>query len=129
MLSKLEGKRDSRGVLYPFEFKKLNFEPKRMFFIKDVPEGDIRGEHAHKETDQIIFCLQGSVEISLFDGVEKETHILMEGDYVFEKRMTWTTLKFVKPESILMVTSSKGYDPEDYIRDYSTFINSLKKRG
>jgi dTDP-4-dehydrorhamnose 3,5-epimerase-like enzyme len=125
MLFEIEGKRDNRGVLYPFEFKKHNFKPERFFFVKDVPEGDVRGEHAHKETDQLLFCLNGVIEVTLFDGSNTETFLIQEGEYVFEKRMTWTTLKFLKAGSILMVASSKEYDPADYIRDYETFLSSI----
>ena len=125
MLFEIEGKGDNSGVLYPFEFKKHNFKPERFFFVKDVPEGDVRGKHAHKETDQLLFCLNGAIEVTLFDGSNTETFLIQEGEYVFEKRMTWTTLKFIKADSILMVASSKEYDPLDYIRDFNTFI-SLK---
>jgi dTDP-4-dehydrorhamnose 3,5-epimerase-like enzyme len=121
MFFEIESRTDARGSLFPCELR--DFSTKRMFFIKDVPAGMFRGEHAHKETDQFLFCISGNIEITFFDGKNETTFSLKEGNYVFEKRMTWTTMKFVESKSILLVLSNKEYDPNDYIRIKSDYFN------
>jgi len=125
ILSELKSNRDARGALFPFDFHNLTFVPKRMFYVKDVPINDVRGQHAHKATDQVLFCLSGGIKIDLFDGKETQSFILKEGMYVFEKRMTWTTLTFLEKNTTLLALSSEEYDPNDYIRDYQTYLNSI----
>ena len=59
---------DNRGDLIPIEFHSLPFEPKRIFMVKNIPKLQTRGNHAHYTTKQIIFCVQGSVEVQIDDG-------------------------------------------------------------
>src|SRR6266436_6254301 len=52
------------GVLVPIEFhgKDLPFVPKRAFFIRNVPEGRERGNHAHKRCYQFIIPICGTID-------------------------------------------------------------------
>jgi len=123
MFFEIEPKTDPRGSLFPWQLGK--FIPKRMFFIKNVPAGMVRGEHAHKETDQMLFCISGNIEIAFFDGENETSFFLKEGNCVFEKRMTWTSMKFIEENSILLVLSTKEYSADDYIRSKNDYLNLL----
>jgi dTDP-4-dehydrorhamnose 3,5-epimerase-like enzyme len=127
MFYSIAPKTDHRGSLFPCNLQELNFDAKRLFYIKDVPAGQTRGEHAHKETDQLLFCLSGNIEVSFFDGHEEKKFLLNVGDFVLEEKMTWTTLKFLKENSTLLVLSSKEFSDADYIRNKQEYLNLLGK--
>lgn len=126
MISKLSGKKDSRGSLYPLYFNQVSFSPKRLFLVKDVPVGSIRGKHAHKKTEQLLICLSGNIEITFFDGKEEKVHHLCDGDVLYERSLTWTTIKFLQENSILLVLSSEEYDEKDYIRNYEEYLSIVQ---
>src|SRR5271170_1173496 len=49
----------------------LPFEIKRVFYLYDVPGGESRGAHAHKNCEQFLVAVSGSFEILLDDGRTK----------------------------------------------------------
>src|SRR6202165_4735030 len=60
---------DKRGDLSAGEFERdIPFIPKRYFFILDVPEPEVRGEHAHKLCHQFLLCIRGSCFLLFDDG-------------------------------------------------------------
>ena len=63
---------DERGELTSFDDSILPFKIKRIFYISDVPEGVIRGGHAHKKCEQIIIPITGKFEVSVENNREIE---------------------------------------------------------
>ena len=60
---------DPRGNLTPIEGgADIPFEIKRVYYLYDVPGGESRGAHAHKELQQLIVAANGSFSITLNDG-------------------------------------------------------------
>ncbi len=51
----------------------IPFAVKRVFYIYDIPGGESRGAHAHKECHQFLVAASGSFEIELDDGFNKKT--------------------------------------------------------
>ena len=45
--------------------KEIGFQPKRLYYLFDVPDREDRGQHAHKELYQFMIALHGSFEIEL----------------------------------------------------------------
>ena len=77
MISKVEKIKsfdDRRGSLLPFEFNNLDFESKRIFIVNQVPTGEIRGNHSHYKTKQLLICLNGKCEVICDDGINKEKY-------------------------------------------------------
>ena len=60
---------DSRGALNVLEIsRELPFECKRIFYTYTVPDGQVRGEHAHKKCEQFLISLRGVVSVLVDDG-------------------------------------------------------------
>ena len=53
--------------------KNVPFDVKRVFYLYDIPGGEARGAHAHKECHQFLVAVSGSFEVVLDDGVNKRT--------------------------------------------------------
>ena len=60
---------DFRGKLIALESDiDIPFQIRRVFYIFDVPSGQVRGEHAHYKTKQYIAAISGSCKITLDNG-------------------------------------------------------------
>lgn len=101
----------------------LPFDIKRVYYIYDVPGGESRGAHAHRELHQLIVAASGSFKVTLDDGNLKRTFFLNrpnQGLYV--KPGLWRDLEDFSSGAVCMVLASEVYQAEDYIRDYGEFI-------
>jgi hypothetical protein len=121
--------RDLRGNLSAREIGKgLPFLPKRSFVVFDVPTKEVRGEHAHRTCEQLLVCLRGSVSVLCDDGTNRQEFALdgpERGIYV--PPMVWAVQYKYSPDAVLAVYASHGYDADDYIRDYATFLEERKR--
>ena len=121
---------DERGSLAYFENNsKIPFEIKRAYWIYDVPGGEIRGEHAYRELDEVIIALSGSFDVILNDG-EREYKFTLNRSYLglYIPKLMWRRIENFSTNSLALIVSNNVYNPEDYIRDYKEFekIKNLK---
>lgn len=114
---------DDRGCLIPIEFNDINFIPKRVFVVNNVPVGVIRGNHAHYKTKQLLICINGSVNVFLDNGKEKTKTFLNIGESILIPEMVWDSQEFLEENSEILVVCSTEYDINDYILDYNEFLN------
>ncbi len=114
---------DVRGNLTPIEGGvDIPFEIKRIYYLYDVPSGESRGAHAHKELQQLIIAANGSFTITLDDGYNRKSFTLnrpYQGLYVVPG--IWRDLDDFSSGAVLLCLASEHYIAEDYIRDYSDF--------
>ena len=110
-----------RGKLGVIEFYDLPFIPKRVFYIYDVNDLEVRGNHAHYRTQQFLICLQGECGVGLFDGNDtQEVHLNNPEQGLFIPEMVWDSQLYSK-DAVLVVLASTHYNPDDYITDYDEF--------
>lgn len=119
---------DSRGSLTVGEVpSEVPFDPKRYFAVYGVPSSELRGEHAHKECEQFLLCVNGSLRVLLDDAVNQCEVILDRPEMgVYMPAMIWGTQYQYSRDAVLLVFASMPYSSSDYIRDYEEFL-SLKK--
>lgn len=115
--------RDLRGSLCARELGRgLPFTPKRYFVVFEVPSKEVRGEHAHRELEQLLVCLRGSLAVVVDDGTQRQELILDSPELgLYVPPMIWGTQYKYTPDAVLLVLASEGYQPDDYIRDYDQF--------
>ena len=105
----------------------LPFEIKRVFYIYDIPGGEDRGAHAHKECHQFLVAASGSFEIEMDDGINKRT-ITLNRPYngLHIPPGIWAAEKGFSSGSVCLVLASHKYDESDYLRTYFDFKEFLK---
>jgi hypothetical protein len=121
---------DSRGNLtFIEEENHIPFIIRRVYWIYDVPGGEIRGSHAFRETEELIISLSGSFDVVLHDGINCQKFQLNRsytGLYV--PKMIWRKLENFSTNSQALILASSGYDSKDYIRDYEEYLLLLEKQ-
>lgn len=114
--------REERGDLVPIEFYDLPFLPKRAFYVIEVPAGEVRGNHAHYQCQQFLFCVSGMIEVKLFNGVKTSIYTLLPGQGILVDALVWDSQNFLTGKDVLLVFASMPYDAKDYILDRDEFI-------
>jgi hypothetical protein len=114
-LTALEG-----GVDVPFAIE-------RVYYLYDVPGGEERGGHAHRELRQLIVAVMGSFDLVLDDGETRRT-VRLDRAYhgLLMPPMIWRELRNFSSGAICLVLASHPYDESDYLRDYDAFV-ALKR--
>jgi hypothetical protein len=127
----LERITDPRGNLTFVEGgSHVPFEIQRVFYLYDVPGGESRGGHAHRELQQLIIAASGSFDVVVDDGTEQERFSLNRSYYgLYVPRMVWSHLENFSSGSVSLVLASLPYDEADYYRDYDEFQAVRQTRG
>lgn len=100
----------------------LPFSIKRVFYLYDIPGGESRGAHAHKECHQFLIAASGSFEVLLDDGKTKRLVQLNRPYYGLHiPPGIWASEINFSSGSICLVMTSHVYDESDYIRDYKEY--------
>ena len=90
----------------------------------DIPSGESRGAHAHKECHQFLIAASGSFEVLLEDGITKRQVQLNRANIGLHiPPGIWASEINFSSGSICLVFASHPYNASDYIRDYDEFIS------
>jgi hypothetical protein len=107
--------------------KELPFSTKRVFYLFDIPSGESRGAHAHKECHQFLVALSGAFEVSLDDGLNKRVVFLNQPNFGLHVLPgIWASEINFSSGAVCLVLASHLYDEKDYIRDYNSFLRFKK---
>lgn len=106
----------------------IPFEVKRIYYLYDIPGGESRGGHGHKELESLIIAVSGSFDVTIDDGFNKKT-IQLNRPYLGLnlKPGMWRDISSFSSGAICLVLASQIFDKDDYLRDYDEYIN-FKKR-
>ena len=65
---------DAQGNLTFVEAERhVPFPIKRVYYLYDVPGGESRGGHAHRQLEQFVIAASGSFDVVLDDGRERRS--------------------------------------------------------
>ena len=129
-LCQLNKMHDPEGNLtYMYENVHVPFPINRVFYSYDIPGGEDRGAHAHKECHQFIIAASGSFEVVLDDGTNKRTVTLNRPFWgLHVPPGIWASEQGFSSGSICLVLASHGYSEDDYIRNYDDFLEYVKTK-
>jgi hypothetical protein len=106
----------------------IPFEVKRIYYLYDVPGGEVRGGHAHYELEQFIIAASGSFDVILDDGKNRKRVILNRPNLALHiVPGLWRELDNFSSGSISLVLASEVYKEKDYIRDYKKYLDYAQK--
>lgn len=115
---------DRQGNLTPIEGNiNIPFEIKRVFYLYDIPGGEDRGAHAHRECHQLLVAASGSFDVTLNDGINKRTVSLNRPYFALHiPPGIWAAETAFSSGSICLVLTSHKYSEADYIREYENYL-------
>ena len=105
----------------------IPFDVQRVYYLYDIPGGEGRGGHAHKELQQFIVAVSGAFDVLLDDGVNKKV-IHLDRPFIGLHIVPgiWRELLNFSSGSVCLVMASHKYDEKDYIRDYNEFLKQKR---
>ena len=115
---------DHRGQLVVIEGKDdVPFDIKRVFYIYGTQNKVSRGDHSHYNTKQYLIAVNGSCKVTLDNGKTKQTFDLDEPNKgLFQDALIWGTMHDFSDDCVLLVFANDCYKSEDYITNYSKFL-------
>lgn len=121
---------DPRGNLTVAEsMKNVPFDIKRVYWVYDVPGGEHRGGHAHKQCKEMLVAVSGSFTVTLDNGKEKHTYLLNHPyQGLFIDTDTWRTLDDFSSGAVCLVIASEKFEEEDYIRNYDKYLEYVNNK-
>lgn len=126
-LPKIEVEARKGNLTIAYNNEHLPFDVKRVFYSYDIPGGEARGAHAHKECHQFLIAASGSFEVLLDDGRNKRTVLLNRPFYGLHVLPgIWASEQGFSSGSICLVLASENYSEEDYIRSYDDYLKYIK---
>jgi dTDP-4-dehydrorhamnose 3,5-epimerase-like enzyme len=118
---------DGRGDLVSVEAgKHIPFTIKRVYCLYNLGDHP-RGMHAHRQLQQLAFCVHGSCRFVLDNGTKREEIVLSDPRKgLLIGNLVWREMHDFSDDCVIMVLASEHYNEADYIRDYDTFLVTVK---
>lgn len=119
---------DPRGNLTIAEERKdIPFDIKRVYWVYDVPSGENRGGHAHRQCSEFIVAVSGSFTVTLSNSTEQKTYLL---NHPYQGLLVgtgiWRTLDDFSSGAVCLVLASERFAEDDYIRDFDQYLEYLR---
>ena len=120
---------DPRGNLTVAEqLKNVPFEVRRVYWTYDIPAGEHRGGHAHKQCRELVVAVSGSFTVTLTDGQTRSTYLLNRPfQALLIETGVWRTLEDFSSGAVCLVLAEDYFEEEDYIRNYDDFLGYVKE--
>jgi len=120
---------DPRGNLTVAEqLKNIPFEVRRVYWTYDIPAGEHRGGHAHKQCRELVVAVSGSFTVTLTDGQTRSTPLLNRPfQALLIETGVWRTLEDFSSGAVCLVLAEDYFEEEDYIRNYDDFLGYVKE--
>ena len=123
-------KGDERGHLVIVEGNQdIPFDIKRVFYIYGSDKNVVRGKHANYRTEFMLINVAGTSKVRVDDGTcEKVFELNRPHMGIYLPKLVWKDMYDFSEDSVLLVLASEHYDASEYIRDYDSYLEVMKKQ-
>lgn len=120
---------DRRGHISVVENNnEIPFSVKRVYYLYDVPSGEKRGGHAHRNLEQLIVAVTGSFDVIVDDGHTKNTFRLNRpNEGLYFPSGLWRDINNFSAGAICLVLASLPFDENDYMRNYKDYLKYIEQ--
>jgi len=119
---------DERGSLSAVEGPPvLPFQPRRLYYLYELPVDAHRGCHAHRTEQEVIVALAGSFKVCVNNGIEsKEYELASPDEGLYLPPLIWHDVFGFSPDTVCAVFASELYNPGDYFLKYEDYLQAFK---
>ena len=102
----------------------IPFEVRRVYWTYYTPNDVLRGGHAHKRLQQMIFAVAGKIIFTVEDRYANNYRFELEKPRtgLYFPPYTWREIQF-SHNAVLLCLASEHFDEGDYIRNYEDYKN------
>ena len=105
----------------------MPFDFKRIYFIKNVPKGQVRGAHGHINLQQVFIAISGSFQIDVEEALGSSTVVMSDSKFgLHVPKNSWRELSNFSSDAICLVLASEKYDAQDYYFDKEEFFAEIR---
>lgn len=100
----------------------LPFEVKQLYWIYNIEADADRGNHAHVNTDRVIVCISGVIDVAI-ENISGERYDFQLNDpsmVLYYPRLHWIKLKFHKG-ALAAVGASDVFKNDITVKDFQEF--------
>ena len=117
------------NLTYVYNNVHVPFPIRRVFYSYDIPGGEKRGGHAHKQFHQFIVAASGAFEVLIDDGVNKRT-VLLNRPYqgIYIPPGVWADEQGFSSGAVCLVLASEEFSEQDYIRSYEEYLEFISQK-
>lgn len=110
------------GKLSFIENPAIPFDVKRLYWIYDLEDNAIRGGHSHINSERVLVCMNGKVEVTLENRLGRKFHfeLVRPSHALYFPKEHWITMKCSK-DAILLTMASCKFEDDQYQKDYNHF--------
>lgn len=110
------------GYISVAERDMLPFEVKRVYWTYHTPQDVQRGYHAHKELQQVLIAVAGTIHVSIETSSGELFNFMLDNPALglYLPSMCWRTMKY-SHNAVQICFASMEYNESDYIRSYNEF--------
>ncbi|MCL1675702.1 sugar 3,4-ketoisomerase [Elizabethkingia meningoseptica] len=107
--------------------KNVPFDIKRVYWTYYTPQDVIRGGHAHKDLQQIIFAVSGTITFNTEDkeGYCEKFVLDHPSKGLYLPKLVWREIHFTH-NAVLLCVASEYYIEDDYLREYNLYLDYIK---
>jgi hypothetical protein len=117
------------GLAFAEAERDVPFPIERVYWLWGMARGDIRGEHAHKQLEQVYICLHGAVDVTLLDDqTTRQVRLDRPDQGLYLGHMVWRSVRAVADGSVLLVLASAPFDEADYFREQAPYLQAARLR-
>ena len=115
---------DARGNLTFVEGERhIPFAIRRVYWIYDVPGGEVRGGHAYWNLHEFAIALSGSFDFHVDDGAAQQVITLNRSHFgLYVPNMIWRHIENFSTNAVCLILASDVYSEADYVRNYHEFL-------
>lgn len=100
----------------------IPFDIKKVLVVSGMKPGDVRGNHAHRETQEVVVAIRGGCDFTIDDGSTKYSVTLESMKQgLFLPARVWRTFTNFQKDAVLLLIADQEYDEKEYIRSYEEF--------
>jgi UDP-2-acetamido-3-amino-2,3-dideoxy-glucuronate N-acetyltransferase len=110
----------TNGTLIAIDDTFLQTKIKRIFYIYNVPENEVRGNHAHENCTQFLICICGSVLVhtrNLNNNIEQYYTLNNKSTVLKIPPLNNIIMSHFSSDCVLLVIADKTYSDDKYLKN------------